>query len=386
MANKYWLLLLIPVVLLISWLTLTPAASSLVIPNSSPSNHLKRTKATPVPAPAVATPQPKPVAWPKPESIKGIYATGWMAGSSKWLDETVAFINQTSVNSLVIDVKDDTGTLSYNSKVPLVQTLGAAERKIGNPQKLLDTLRQHQIFPIARIVVFKDPFLAQHKSEWAVRDSAGGLWSDRKGLHWVDPNNKAYWDYIIEIAKEAIDLGFQEIQFDYVRFTSDGDIKRCVYPFSAGQLKQDVIRDFLQYARAQLKPYNIPISADIFGLTTSVEDDQGIGQQYEKIISSVDVVCPMVYPSHYGPGNFGLKNPNLNPYDTVFHAVSDAQKRLEKAGNTTTLLRPWLQDFSLGAHYGRTEIQKQIQAVEAAGAKEWIFWNPSCRYQLQKYQ
>ena len=309
-----------------------------------------------------------------------------MAGSGKWLAQTIDFMSQTGINSLVVDVKDDTGTISYQSKVPLAEAIGSWERKIGDPAKLLETLRQHRIYPIARIVVFKDPYLAKHKPEWAVQDSSGGLWEDHKGLNWVDPNNKAYWDYIVAIAREAIGLGFQEIQFDYVRFTSDGAIQRCVYPFSNGELKQDVIRDFLKYAREQLKPYHVPISADIFGLTTSALDDQGIGQLYEKIIANVDIVSPMVYPSHYAPGSFGLGNPNLHPYETVYRAIRDAHKRLEKAGNTTTVLRPWLQDFNLGAHYGRQEIQKQIQAVRDAGASEWIFWNPSCRYQLDKYQ
>jgi hypothetical protein len=250
---------------------------------------------------------------------------------------------------------------------------------------MLQTLREHRIYPIARIVVFKDPFLAKKKPEWAVKDINGGLWQDHKGLNWVDPNNHQVWDYIVDIAKEAIGMGFQEIQFDYVRFTSDGDLSRCVYPYGTGQLRQDVIEEFLQYARTKLKDYQVPISADIFGLTTSTNDDMGIGQKFEKIAASVDVVCPMVYPSHYALGTFGLKDPDVNPYETVFRGVSDAKKRLAKLGNTSTQIRPWLQDFSLGYHYGRNEIQKQIQAVKDAGINEWIFWNPSCRYDLEKY-
>jgi hypothetical protein len=329
----------------------------------------------------------KPAQWNKPPVIKGIYATGWMAGSSKWFPRLVDFIDSTELNALVIDVKDDTGTLSYKSKVPLAIENDAYQNKIADPLKMMQSLREHNIYPIARIVVFKDPFLARKKPEWAVKDIDGGLWYDHKGLNWIDPNNRLYWSYIIDIAKEAINLGFQEIQFDYVRFTSDGDLKRCVYPYSTHQLRQDVIQEFLKYARAQLRNYRIPISADIFGLTTSAPDDLGIGQKFEKIASSVDIVCPMVYPSHYALGTFGLKNPNCNPYLTVFHGVSDAKRRLDKLGlgNETPQIRPWLQDFSLGYHYGRTEIQKQIQAVKDAGVNEWIFWNPSCRYDKSKY-
>ena len=367
------------------WLgaTVVPAAQSKPAPGLFPSEPGPSVKSV-VNHPSTNNRVLRKQDWPKPPAIRGIYATGWMAGSTKWLPRMVQFIDDTDINALVIDVKDDTGTLSYSSEVPLAREIGASEKKIADPNRLMDTLRRHQIFPIARIVVFKDPFLAKKRPDWAVKDIDGGLWRDRKGLNWVDPNNKAVWDYVIDIAKEAIGLGFQEIQFDYVRFTSDGDLKRCVYPYGTGELKQNVIRDFLQYARAKLAPYNIPVAADIFGLTTSTEDDMGIGQQFEKIASSVDIVSPMVYPSHYANGTFGFRIPDLHPYEVVLRGVSDAKKRLDKAGNTTQL-RPWLQDFSLGNHYGRAEIQAQIKAVEDAGIKEWIFWNPSCRYSEEKY-
>lgn len=323
--------------------------------------------------------------WPKPKVIKGIYATSWMAGSAKWFPRLVQFINETEINSMVIDVKDDTGTLSYYSEVDLVKQIKAGENKIKDPRAMLRTLRENHVYPIARIVVFKDPFLARKKPEWAVKDINGGLWKDRKGLNWVDPYNKKLWDYIVNVAEEAITIGFQEIQFDYVRFTSDGDVKRCVYPFNNGESRENTIQNFLKYARTKLQPYQVPVSADIFGLTTSAPDDQGIGQQFEKIISNVDIVCPMVYPSHYAIGTYGLKNPNQQPYETVLKGVSDAKKRIDEAGNTSTILRPWLQDFNLGHQYGRNEIQAQIKAVEDAGVKEWIFWNPSCRYDKEKY-
>lgn len=321
----------------------------------------------------------------RPEFVRGIYATGWMTGSSKWFPEILQFINQTEVNALVIDVKDDTGTLSYPSTVPLVNQVNAVEYKIRDIKKVLAVLEENKIFPIARIVVFKDPFMAKKKPLWAIKSSLGGLWADRKGLNWIDPNNKQYWDYIVAISKEAIELGFQEIQYDYVRFTSDGNVKLCVYPYANGHPKEDVIKDFLQYARTKLKPYNIPISADVFGLTTTLTDDLGIGQRFEKIAANVDIICPMVYPSHYLSGNFGLKNPDLHPYETVYQSLTDAKKRLQQAG-LVTRLRPWLQDFSLANKYDRAQIQAQIQAASDAGVNEWIFWNPSNRYQIKKYQ
>jgi hypothetical protein len=334
---------------------------------------------------AVKNPELKKMDWTKPAVVKGVYTTGWIAGSGKWFPRLIKFIDATEVNALVVDIKDDTGKLSFPAEVPLAKETNSVVKMIADPVGLIQTLKEHQIYPIARIVVFKDPFMAKVKPEWAVKSSSGGLWRDRKGLQWVDPHNKLYWDYIVAIAKEAVQLGFQEIQFDYVRFTSDGNTKTCVYPFATNQAPEDVIKEFLQYARAKLSVYNVPVSADIFGLTTSADADLGIGQRFEKIIQHVDIVCPMVYPSHYIPGNFGLKNPNAQPYKTVFNSVSDAKKRLDEAGSQTQL-RPWLQDFSLGIRYGRDEIQSQIKAVTDAGINEWIFWNPSCRYNIEKYQ
>lgn len=388
MKTKSWILSLLSLFFLSVLVPLPQASAVEVAFNSQTISAPGDLKILPKPvAPVNQSGQEEVVKlnWPRPKEIKGIYATGWMAGSVKWFPRLVQFVNETETNAIVIDVKDDTGTLSYHSQVEMVKRIHASENKISDPKAMIQTLRENHIFPIARIVVFKDPFLAKKNPEWAVKDINGGLWYDRKGLNWVDPYNQELWDYIVDIAKEAIAIGFQEIQFDYVRFTSDGNIKRCVYPFNNGESREDVIKDFLKYARAKLQPYQIPVSADIFGLTTSVTDDQGIGQQFEKIINNVDIVSPMVYPSHYAFGTFGLKNPNEHPYETVLRGVSDAKKRIDEAGNTSTILRPWLQDFSLGYRYDRNEIQAQIKAVEDAGVKEWIFWNPSCRYDKQKY-
>jgi hypothetical protein len=398
LQNKLWIILPLPLILMVSWLTPAPAAPvSAKIPTWSPGLPVTQTLLLPETPPESQwffsdseakkpeiAPEIKKMEWSKPAVVKGVYATAWMAGSSKWFPRIIKFIDETEVNSLVIDVKDDTGTLSYVSEIPLAKEIGASVKKISHPKEMIATLREHRIYPIARIVVFKDPFLAKNKPEWAVKNKNGELWKDRKGLNWVDPHQKLVWKYLIDIAKEAISLGFQEIQFDYIRFTSDGDIKQCVYPYDSGQPHEDVIRDFLQYARNELKPYQVPISADIFGLTTSADADLGIGQRFEKIAASVDIVCPMVYPSHYALGSFGYRNPDLHPYETVLRGVGDAKKRLTKA-NSTTQLRPWLQDFSLGNRYSRAEVQAQIKAINDAGVKEWIFWNPSCRYSNEKY-
>ncbi len=318
--------------------------------------------------------------------VKGIYLTSWTAGSKTRLNQLVDFSNRTEINAMVIDVKDDTGIISYPSRVPLARTLGAGRAKF-DPKAVLEVLRRNRIYPIARIVVFKDPYLAAHRTDLAVKSTQGGLWRDFKGLYWVDPYNKAVWDYTVAIAEEAAGLGFKEIQFDYVRFTSDGVLKYCLYPASDNRRKADVIRDFLKYAYARLNPLGVKVSADVFGLTCSATDDLGIGQVLEKVAEGVDVICPMVYPSHYRKGAYQLPDPDRAPYETVYQSLIHARRRLEALEpGRKVVLRPWLQDFSLRNRYGREQLLAQIKAVEDAGFEEWIFWNPGNTYDLSKYR
>ncbi len=320
---------------------------------------------------------------PEPAVVKGVYLTSWIAGT-KAFNQVVEFIHKTEVNSLVIDVKDDTGMVSYASKVSLVNIIGSSYKKY-DPQNIMTVLRQNQIYPIARIVVFKDPYLAKHRPDLAVKNSAGELWHDNKGLNWVDPYNKEVWDYNISIAKEAVNYGFREIQFDYVRFTSDGNIRDCRYPKADGRIKSDVIRDYLKYAYQELKPLGVKVSADVFGLTCSAKDDMGIGQEMAKVAEGVDIICPMVYPSHYYRGEYNIADPDSRPYETVFKSLTDAKQKIANIPHKV-IIRPWLQDFSLKNHYGREQLLEQIKAVENTGFKEWIFWNPSSRYDYRKYR
>jgi hypothetical protein len=321
---------------------------------------------------------------PEPAVVKGVYLTSWIAGKTDSFHQVVDFINKTEVNSLVIDVKDDTGMVSYASKVPLVLAIGSSYKKY-DPTKVLAILKQNNIYPIARIVVFKDPYLAKHRPDFAVKSSTGGLWRDFGGLNWVDPYNKEVWDYNINIAKEAVSYGFREVQFDYIRFTSDGNTRDCHYPKTDGRIKADVIRDFLKYAYQELKPLGVKISGDVFGLTCSAQDDVGIGQVMEKVAQGVDIICPMVYPSHYYHGVYQIANPDGKPYETVFKSLTDARQKSESFTHKV-IIRPWLQDFSLKSHYGREQLLAQIKAVENSGLKEWIFWNPSSRYDYHKYR
>lgn len=314
----------------------------------------------------------------EPVKVKGIYMSGSVFNSNSLFNNLRELVVQTELNALVIDMKDDMGYLTAPLDIPLSKEINARTHKGADIKENLKIIAENNIYPIARIVVFKDPTLAEGNPELSIKGSDGKPWRDRKGLAWVDPHNKEVWKYAVDVAKEAAKLGFREIQFDYVRFPTDGDVKSATYPFATGQKKEDVILDFLTYAREELEEYNVFLSADVFGLTTLTLDDMGMGQKYEKIITQVDYICPMVYPSHYGPGNYGFANPNAYPYEIVYKSLLDG---LKKGEGTPVIIRPWLQDFNLGSpKYGAKEVRAQIQATYDVGLEEWILWNAGNKY------
>jgi hypothetical protein len=319
----------------------------------------------------------------RPSTVKaiGIYSTAWIAGSKR-MEELISFIKATKMNAVVIDIKDDTGMLSYPSAVPLAQEIGASSKRIANLKELVARLKQENIYPIARQVVFKDPLLASKHLEIAVKSKAGGVWRDRKGMIWVDPNCEKVWKYNLDIAKEVIAMGFSEIQFDYVRFLSDGKISQAIYPYSKGDAKEDVIRNFLLYAKKDINALGVPLSADIFGLVLSYPHDNNIGQKLEKLASAVDILCPMVYPSHYPKDSLNIATPDLHPYEIIDQAMKDGLKRIQ---TTKVKFRPWLQDFNLGSKYGRQQVQAEIKALKDNGINEYLIWNPGNHYDAAKY-
>jgi hypothetical protein len=332
-------------------------------------------------ATATATPEPIQPQAPTVTAV-GIYCTSWIAGSKR-IEELISFIKATKMNAIVIDIKDDTGMLSYQSSIPLAQEIGASSKRIPNLKNLVARLKQENIYPIARQVVFKDPLLAAKHSEIAVKSKAGGLWRDRKGMVWVDPNCEKVWKYNLDIAKEVIAIGFSEIQFDYVRFLSDGKISQAVYPYSKGEAKEDVIRNFLLYTKNEINALGVPLSADIFGLVLTYPHDNNIGQKLEKLAAAVDILCPMVYPSHYPKNSFNIAKPDLHPYEIINQAMQDGLSRIK---NTNVKFRPWLQDFNLGSRYGREQIQAQIRALKDNGITEYLIWNPGNHYDRSKYE
>jgi hypothetical protein len=328
------------------------------------------------PAPLVGTPSP----------LRGLYVNRWAAlGDRMW--QLIDVAKRTEINALVIDVKDDRGYVLYRSRVPLAREIGAdtvMPMRASRMRGILDTMRVHGIYPIARIVVMKDPVLASEKSAWAIkRRSDGRPWLDKSGKPWLDPHYREPWRYAVDLACEAVDLGFSEVQFDYVRFPDERRLAaEAVYPLANGRLRATVIRDQLRFLTGSLRPLGVPITADVFGLTTSDSTDMGIGQVWEKMVDAVDVILPMTYPSHYSPGNYGLRRPNAAPYQVIERALRDAKRRSAGIANAAKVI-PWYQDFTLGPpRYGAKEVRAQIQAGYDNGIHDWILWNSSSRYTI----
>ena len=321
--------------------------------------------------------------FPRPEHVRGLYVNAWAAGSSERMGHIFDLVRRTEVNSLVIDIKDATGYLSHDTNIPLSLEIGAGgERRIRDLPGLLDRLESEGIYPIARIVVVKDPLLSAAYPEVAIQDTAGGVWIDSKDIVWLNPYSEAVWDYHAEVAREVAEMGFPEIQWDYIRFPDapESDMNRALFEGGEGVPRVDAIRGFLTHVRDELSDLPVRSTADVFGVTTSFRRDIGLGQLWETFIDVVDVALPMVYPSHYWPESFGYDEPNAYPYEVVRAALRDALMRSARVDGAG-LTRPWIQDFSLGLPiYGAPEVRAQIQAAYDVGIQEWILWNPSTRY------
>src|SRR5213592_1417521 len=332
--------------------------------------------------------QQESVLLPATGSIKGLYVNAWAFGSPK-LWQLVRLADETEINAFVVDVKDDTGCLLYPSAVPTAEQIGANKCvRAKDVKSRLDTLRAHGIYTIARFVVAKDPLLAERKPGWSVKDrNTGGLWRDRINIAWVDAYNDSVWIYAAQLAAEAVRLGFAEVQFDYVRFPDEPRARLATAIFPAhrpGQSQREAIRRHVALLKDRLRPFGVPVTFDIFGLTASVTTgDLGIGQVWEDFVSVADVVLPMVYPSHYYRGAFGYAWPNGQPYHVVRSALIDALRRSEPLPGSAEI-RPFLQAFTLGRRlprYTPFEIREQIRAAEDLGITSWVLWNPRSVYQ-----
>jgi hypothetical protein len=311
---------------------------------------------------------------------RGLYVFRFGANTRR-LKHLIGIADSTEINALVIDVKDEFG-LNFNPTDPLLKKNAGTQVKSPNLRTLVDTIRAHGILPIARIVVFKDSVTARNNPDHTIRKADGTPWHDKKGQTWVNPYANAIWEYNFRVADEAIKMGFGEIQFDYIRFPEPyKSLPPQVFPEQNGRTKPQVLAEFLSTARARFAKQGVRTTADIFGLVTSVGGALEVGQQWETIARSVDVVLPMVYPSHYPPGSFQLPHPNADPYDVIHIAISRARERDEKLGLKGDHVRPWLQAFSLGKPaYGPHELEEQKRAVYDSGYDGWVLWEPGSRY------
>jgi hypothetical protein len=344
-----------------------------------------------------------------PEIIKAIYLTSWSAGSSKYVNGYLeSILKNTEINAVVIDIKDYTGYVSYLSQVPEVVKYKTSKNIITDLSGLIKKLHEKNIYVIARLSVFEDPAFARARPELAVYDSSlpwplvarEKLWKDNNGLYWLDPSSKEVQDYNIAIAKDALSRGFDEINFDYIRFPSDGKTKNMAFPYWDGITPRHlVMRNFFERIRQELP--DAKLSVDLFGQSTISYDDLGIGQIIEDSFEYFDYVCPMVYPSHYATNFLSFKNPALYPYDVVKYSMDTALQRennyfklkeltvvdesenKEKSKEIKAKIRPWLQDFNMGAVYTTEMVKEQITATKDALGENYagyLMWNPSNVY------
>lgn len=321
-----------------------------------------------------------------PEPLKGIYITSWVAGTKTLRDAVVALIDSTGVNAVVIDIKDATGHIAFPVSDPELKKMDSDSARITDINEFIAELHERGVYVIGRIAVFQDPLLAEKYPAISVkRADKVSQWKDHKGIGWVDAGSKKAWDYAIAIARESYGHGFDELNFDYVRFPSDGDMNDIYFPYSNGKERADVIESFFSYLHSHLVGTGPVISADLFGMTTTNKGDLNIGQVLVRALPYFDYIMPMVYPSHYPPGFLDLKNPAADPYKVVKYSMDGAvaKKALAATAASTTQmakLRPWLQDFDLGAIYNADMVQAQMKAVYDTGLTSWILWDSKVQY------
>ena len=315
--------------------------------------------------------------------IRGLYVNRFAAQSTKKMAKLIGFADSTEINAFVIDVKDEFG-LNFNSDDPILKKNAGTQTKVANMKALIDTVNAHGILPIARIVVFKDSVAARENPNSTIRKADGSIWRDHKGLAWVNPYASEIWDYNIRVAEEMVKLGFGEVQFDYIRFPEPyASLPKQVFPNSNGRGKTEALTDFLKIAKQRIDKLGVRTTIDIFGLVSTVGGALEVGQRWEPMVKEVDVVLPMVYPSHYPRGSFGIPRPNADPYAVIHTAISRGRVRTEAMGLKGERVRPWLQAFTLGApKYGAAEIEAQKKAVYDSGYEGWVLWHPGSSYDI----
>jgi len=351
-------------------------------------------------------PTPEPDASPTPTEdetakkdlkVKALYLTGWTVGSSERVQHFIEVAKNTEINSYVIDIKDDDGYVGYESNVPAVREAGAWKNKY-DVDSVIKAFHDNDVHIIGRLVCFKDPVYSSKNPSLAIKRTDGSLWKESLGggkyATWLNPYEKETWDYIISIAKEAVERGFDEIQFDYVRFPNG--IKKVTDFSRYNKEKYEAINEFLAYVKKELP--DVPISADVFGIICeSPADTEDIGQYLELVGKDIDYISPMVYPSHYAVGQtvngVTFSKPDLEPYGVVYNSLIKAKNRIAQVEDYKADIRPYLQNFTASwleagyyKQYGPEEVREQIKAVYDAGYEEWIIWDPSNKYSESAFE
>ena len=335
-----------------------------------------------------------------PEEVKTIYMTACVAGTPSFRDNLVQLVEDTELNSIIIDIKDFSGTISYDTDNPKLLGVNGTGCRAKDMKDFVKTLHEKGIYVIGRITVFQDPYYTSIRPDLAVKKASNGaIWEDYKGISFIEVGARDYWEYIVELSKESYALGFDELNFDYVRFPSDGNMKDIYFPFSNKTItnnptdgKAIALEEFFEYLSLELEGLGVTTSADLFGMVTTNTDDLNIGQVLERALPYFDYIAPMVYPSHY-PAHFnGWADPNMYPYELIYFVMSEGAERAEALRNATTTpqsvrdhvssdqLRPWLQDFDYGGNYDVAEVRAQIKATYDAGLDSWMLWASSNRY------
>ncbi|ASF38801.1 GTP-binding protein [Halobacillus halophilus] len=327
-----------------------------------------------------------------PDAVRGIYVTGPSAGGKK-MSELTKLVENSDLNAMVIDIKEDHGNITFQPEKGSPYA-DIAEPFIDDPKKMLKTLEEKGIYPIARVVVFKDSMLAEKRPDLSYTKN-GKVWVNGRGEAFVNPFLKEVWEYNLDIAKQAAEMGFQEIQFDYVRFPEGFGNRDSVLEYDQGeyaelemeevQKRVKAVTDFVAFANKELSHYDVDVSVDIFGYSATIPEAPNIGQNFSKISENVDVISSMIYPSHWGP-YFGISKPDTEPYRVIDEYAKVENEVLSKLENKPTS-RPWLQDFEApwlysGAtkQYGKAEVEAQIKALEENGIHEYLLWNATNNY------
>lgn len=313
-----------------------------------------------------------------PEFVKGIYLSAYTASDPARREKLFELVRKTELNAVVIDLKDDYGGLSYVPEDQALLPYVSQKVTIGDVDGMLKKLHENNVYVIGRLFVFQDRAYVDAHPELAVQKKTGGIWRDRKGISWLDAASEDVWKYAARIAKDAYARGFDEVQFDYIRFPSDGDMSLASYPFfdAAKESRADVMRRFFAYLDAEVRKKGIPISADLFGFAYwDRDEDLTIGQRIRDAAPYFDALSPMAYPSHYPKGTLNFANPAEHPYEIVAETLRRGKEIMKEFPEVTWQSRPWIQDFDIGAIYGPKEVRAQMKATEDQGGTGWLIWN-----------